>query len=170
MRDSKAVGSRWTKAVAISTPVPKCRERKRKWWGTGNRGKRLTTIGKEHAGRDELCVGNEVHAGTLTRRTQREYQKKCEYVCWRVVVTSAALGPARRSLIVLPSEQLCTQQACRHVGPREAWHSRLISHCASGEAMARLKAQSSPAIGPLSPSVIVWARVLAVEATGRCGR
>ena len=29
VRDWKAVGSRWTKAVAMRTPVPKCREMKR---------------------------------------------------------------------------------------------------------------------------------------------
>lgn len=50
VRDSKAVGSRCTKAVAMSTPVPKWRERKRNWCGTGIFGKRLTMMGKEHAG------------------------------------------------------------------------------------------------------------------------
>lgn len=49
MRDSKAVGRRWTKAVAMRTPVPKWREMKRNWWGTGIEGKRLTMIGKEQA-------------------------------------------------------------------------------------------------------------------------
>jgi len=50
VREMYAVGKRWTKAVAIRTPVPKWRERKRKWWGTGRRGKRRTMMGKEHAG------------------------------------------------------------------------------------------------------------------------
>ena len=30
VRETKAVGRRWMKAVAMRTPVPKCRERKRK--------------------------------------------------------------------------------------------------------------------------------------------
>jgi len=47
--DSKAVGSRWTKAVAMRTPVPKCLDMKRNWCGTGMEGKRLTTMGKEQA-------------------------------------------------------------------------------------------------------------------------
>jgi hypothetical protein len=36
--ETYAVGKRCTNAVAISTPVPKCRERKMKWCGTGKRG------------------------------------------------------------------------------------------------------------------------------------
>jgi hypothetical protein len=49
VRDSKAVGRRCTKAVAIRTPVPKCRDTNKNWWGTGIEGKRLTTMGKEQA-------------------------------------------------------------------------------------------------------------------------
>jgi len=30
VKETKAVGRRWQNAVAMSTPVPKCRERKRK--------------------------------------------------------------------------------------------------------------------------------------------
>lgn len=56
MREMKAVGRRCTKAVAIKTPVPKCLERKRNWWGTGNRGKRLATMGKEQAVRVQCAV------------------------------------------------------------------------------------------------------------------
>jgi hypothetical protein len=50
VREMNAVGRRWTKAVAMSTPVPKCRERKRNWCGTGKRGKRFAAMGKAHAG------------------------------------------------------------------------------------------------------------------------
>jgi hypothetical protein len=51
------VGSRWTNAVAIRTPVPKCLERKRKRCGIGSLGKRLAMIGKEHAmGRQLTCL------------------------------------------------------------------------------------------------------------------
>jgi hypothetical protein len=53
VREEKAVGRRCTKAVAIRTPVPKCLEMKRNWCGTGNRGKRFATMGKEHAGQDQ---------------------------------------------------------------------------------------------------------------------
>jgi len=49
VRETNAVGRRWTKAVAMRTPVPKCRERKRKRWGMGRVGKRLAMRGKEHA-------------------------------------------------------------------------------------------------------------------------
>ena len=49
--DTKAVGSKWTNAVAISTPVPKCLLRNRNLWGIGRLGKRRAMIGKEHAGR-----------------------------------------------------------------------------------------------------------------------
>jgi hypothetical protein len=37
------------KAVAMRTPVPKCRERKRKRCGIGRLGKRRAIIGNEHA-------------------------------------------------------------------------------------------------------------------------
>jgi phosphoglycerate dehydrogenase-like enzyme len=49
VRETNAVGRRWTKAVAMRTPVPKWRERKRKRWGMGRVGKRLAMRGKEHA-------------------------------------------------------------------------------------------------------------------------
>lgn len=44
-----AVGSRWMKAVAIKTPVPKCREKKMNLCGIGREGKRLAITGKAHA-------------------------------------------------------------------------------------------------------------------------
>src|SRR5690606_17300665 len=48
-REMKAVGTRWTKAVAIKTPVPKCRAKKRKVGGMRRRGNRLHMSGKLHA-------------------------------------------------------------------------------------------------------------------------
>ncbi len=44
-----AVGRRYRNAVAMRTPVPKCRERKRKRCGIGSSGKRRAMMGKEHA-------------------------------------------------------------------------------------------------------------------------
>lgn len=49
MREVYAVGKRCTKAVAISTPVPKCFERKRNWCGTGNFGNRFAAMGNAQA-------------------------------------------------------------------------------------------------------------------------
>lgn len=49
VKELNAVGSKWTKAVAINTPVPKCLEMKRKWRGMGSRGNRRAKIGNEHA-------------------------------------------------------------------------------------------------------------------------
>jgi hypothetical protein len=49
VRDMYAVGKRWTNAVAISTPVPKCLDMKRKRCGTGSLGKRRAIIGNAHA-------------------------------------------------------------------------------------------------------------------------
>ena|SRR5947207_2326372 len=49
VRAMYAVGKRWTKAVAMSTPVPKCREMKRMRCGMGSLGNRRATIGKAHA-------------------------------------------------------------------------------------------------------------------------
>ena len=49
VRDTNAVGRRWTKAVAIRTPVPKCRERKRNRCGMGSLGNRRAMMGKEDA-------------------------------------------------------------------------------------------------------------------------
>jgi len=49
VRFTNAVGRRWTKAVAIRTPVPKCRERKRKRCGIGREGNLAARMGKEHA-------------------------------------------------------------------------------------------------------------------------
>jgi hypothetical protein len=54
VRETKAVGSRWMNAVAIRTPVPKWRERKRKRCGMGSLGKRRAMIGKEHAARHQF--------------------------------------------------------------------------------------------------------------------
>jgi len=45
----KAVGRRWTKAVAINTPVPKCLAEKRKEAGILRRGNLMTRIGNAHA-------------------------------------------------------------------------------------------------------------------------
>ena len=47
----KAVGRRWMNAVAIRTPVPKCRDKKRNRRGMGRRGNRRAIIGNEHAKR-----------------------------------------------------------------------------------------------------------------------
>lgn len=49
VRETNAVGSKWTKAVAIKTPVPKCLEMKRKRRGIGRRGNRRARTGNEHA-------------------------------------------------------------------------------------------------------------------------
>jgi hypothetical protein len=49
VRLTKAVGRRCTNAVAIKTPVPKCRLIKMAWLGTGSRGNRRTITGKEQA-------------------------------------------------------------------------------------------------------------------------
>ena len=51
MRETKAVGRRCTNAVAMRTPVPKCRDRKINRCGIGSLGKRLAMIGNEHASR-----------------------------------------------------------------------------------------------------------------------
>ena len=48
-KELKAVGSKWTNAVAIRTTVPKCLEKKRKCRGMGNPGNRRAKIGNEHA-------------------------------------------------------------------------------------------------------------------------
>lgn len=56
MSDWNAVGRRWTKAVAMRTPVPKCLERNRNRDGTGMLGKRRTTMGKEHAVYGQSCL------------------------------------------------------------------------------------------------------------------
>lgn len=47
--DRKAVGRRWMNAVAMSTPVPKCRERNINRRGIGSEGKRCARTGKAHA-------------------------------------------------------------------------------------------------------------------------
>jgi hypothetical protein len=49
VNDTNAVGRRWTKAVAISTPVPKCLEMKRKRRGIGRPGNRRARTGNEQA-------------------------------------------------------------------------------------------------------------------------
>jgi len=49
VKETKAVGRRWQNAVAMSTPVPKCLERKRKRWGIGSEGKRRAVMGNAHA-------------------------------------------------------------------------------------------------------------------------
>lgn len=54
VKEPKAVGSRWTNAVAIRTPVPKCREKKRKRWGVDRDGMCRTINGIAHAIRQRL--------------------------------------------------------------------------------------------------------------------
>jgi len=49
VRLTYAVGRRCTNAVAIKTPVPKWRERKRVRFGTGKLGNRRARSGKEQA-------------------------------------------------------------------------------------------------------------------------
>ena len=74
MRDMKAVGRRCTKAVAMSTPVPKCLLRKRNWCGTGNFGKRLAMMGNEHAG-DESDWSGQAEGMCQCQRTGCAYEK-----------------------------------------------------------------------------------------------
>lgn len=52
----KAVGTRCTKAVAIKTPVPKCRAKKRKVGGMRRRGNRLHISGKLHAAKETVSM------------------------------------------------------------------------------------------------------------------
>jgi hypothetical protein len=49
VNDTNAVGRRWTKAVAINTPVPKCLEMKRNRRGIGRPGNRRARTGNEQA-------------------------------------------------------------------------------------------------------------------------
>jgi hypothetical protein len=53
-----AVGRRCTKAVAMSTPVPKWREIKSAWLGIGSVGKRRTMMGNEHAAVERMRMRN----------------------------------------------------------------------------------------------------------------
>ena len=56
VRLRKAVGSRCANAVAIRTPVPKWRAKKRKEGGIRRRGKRFAISGNAHAGGVLVCV------------------------------------------------------------------------------------------------------------------
>lgn len=61
--EMKAVGRRCMKAVAMSTPVPKCLETKRYRCGIGRDGKRLATTGKAHA--EHVSTSFAIHAACL---------------------------------------------------------------------------------------------------------
>ena len=71
-----------------------------------------------------LCMN-----GRHTGRAHSEYQHQCKDMEGRVVVATAALGPARRTLFVLPAEQLCAQQVGGYVGPRHAWTCSVTPRC-----------------------------------------
>lgn len=102
VRDSNAVGRRCTKAVAMSTPVPKCRDRKRNWWGTGTPGKRLTMTGNEHAS-----------AAQISTHVQPAVEETCTYPRCSAQVS----GPERRHAAVcysvpsLPSSHMLAAPA-----------------------------------------------------------
>lgn len=77
-----AVGSRWMNAVAMSTPVPKCRERKRNRCGIGSFGKRRAITGKEHAdcGQSRLPVDLEFVLPSVLNIRMRNNANTCAAV------------------------------------------------------------------------------------------
>lgn len=77
----------------MRTPVPKCLERNRNLDGTGMPGKRLTTMGKEHAVFSQATARTSIMR-TLTCGAQAENEKQGKYMDACVVMLLCALRPA----------------------------------------------------------------------------
>jgi hypothetical protein len=73
------------KAVAIRTPVPKCRDMKRNRCGIGSFGKRRAMTGNEQAGGHQLR--RLLRSGLLTQCAEEEDEKQREDMRRRVVAT-----------------------------------------------------------------------------------
>jgi hypothetical protein len=100
----------------MRTPVPKCLDMKRNWWGTGIEGRRLTMIGKEQAVISQRWA--QVQGGS--RRTscaQGQNEQQGEDMQRRIVVPLAALGLALWPSIgvLLSTEQLGMEDVGRDV-------------------------------------------------------
>lgn len=76
MREVKAVGRRWTKAVAIKTPVPKCCDIKMNLPAAVFLDARRDIRGKPHAERTVSSAGSTDSVG-CTNGAQRQNQDKC---------------------------------------------------------------------------------------------
>src|ERR1700677_864472 len=95
--DTNAVGSRWTKAVAMRTPVPKCLLRKRNRCGMGRSGKRRAMIGKEHAGKVSVYV--RMRLLSADRECSAQVSGRARTHAW--------------ACYICPSPQKCRMLACR---------------------------------------------------------